>query len=105
MIDINKIPGFEDTPEKIDNVKDCEKIYKLVGISSATVSFDMFKNAEQFKKLLDNRRELMEFLLLIHDTMYLTYETHQLSIYLEELVEKITGEKWNELNLKAKNHD
>jgi len=59
MKDINKIPGFEKTPEEINSIDDVIEIHYITGIRQSMMSTSFFKNAKIIKKLLDDRWELL----------------------------------------------
>lgn len=55
---IEKIPGFELTPE-INIVKDAQVICEMAKVKLPLIIDDYFKNAKAIKKLLDDRRRLI----------------------------------------------
>jgi len=111
MIDINKIPGFKETPDEIHNLIDCNKIMAMAKIPILT-SQDAILICTRIKKLLDDRRGLLKNLIKIlkhHEKPYLhKFDSGGIvsfvklgDIYAESafnIIEEITGKTWEELN-------
>jgi hypothetical protein len=108
--DINKIPGFEETPVEINSIIDCEKIYKIAGLYCKLNDDFLFENAEQIKTLLDERRRLLKdiidtiqvLLKIIAANKSISFSEStvwlmNLVALLKETVEKVTGLSWEEL--------
>jgi hypothetical protein len=93
MININEIPGFEETPDKIESLNDLEKIFKLADMDCRSNEF--YHIGKGIKKLLDDRRVLAEKLFVICYNME-KCKGHKLESAIT-LLEKILGLTWEEL--------
>ena len=96
MIDIDKIPGFEKTPEIKEN-KDCYKIEKIMGIN-IFVDDDYFETIRKIKKLHDDRRKLLKLLYVIVKDGEERDIDIPLKSLAKKLLKKVTGKTWEELN-------
>jgi hypothetical protein len=96
MIDISKISGFGKTPGVVSSFREYKQICKMAGMS-AVINQPM-KDARAVKKLLDDRRELLEVLI---DIIVSMFEDTEIIFPKREkakkLVKQITGKSWEEL--------
>ena len=116
MINMNNIPGLEETPKDLNSAYDKCVVFEIVDRFADENNFSkidgMTRRAQVYKKLLDNQMKLVKNLREIlkhHEKPYL----HEFSssglksfmklgdLYAEsafDLIEEITGKTWEELN-------
>jgi len=116
---LDDIPGFEKTPDSFKNNAGCFEIAQILGLNSLRDLEDVTDLAKMLKKLLDDRREIIELILksrnIIEKCLMEFYccpccgkdlrpgnhaDDCGLVLYLTKsgkTVEKITGKSWEEL--------
>ena len=97
-MNIEKIPGYEKTPDEIKIVKDALEIHKIAGIKTRAMDDNLFENAAVIKKLLDDRRLLLYHLLFHHICIDAInpYTDKQLK-EVDRLFKKVTGRTFHEV--------
>lgn len=97
-MNIEKIPGYEKTPHKIKRAKDAMRIFEIAGLKVDITDNHLFANAATLKKILDDRRLLLQCLLL-HEI-----SIDELSPYTDDQLKKLnkvyielTGKTFHEL--------
>ena len=104
MINMNNIPGLEETPNDLNSAYDKCVVFEIVDRFADENDFSkidgMTRRAQVYKKLLDNQRELLEMVLLIHTAIYgsVGFDKKLLESKIIKIVEKITSVSWEELN-------
>ena len=68
------------TPDEIQLVKHCYEVFKLAGLKKPKVD-DLFQEAKQLKKILDQRNELLENEVENLIALENIYENENLGIY------------------------
>lgn len=100
MFDLSKIPGFEKPPD-LHALKACTDIYKIAGLKTMNMKKDV---AGALKKLLDDRRELLQLCIKMFCILFLTHQNND-SVFESEclfLFRKVTGKSIDEI-LKVNN--
>jgi len=93
-MNINKIPGFKETPEEIKHCDHAFVVLRIAGLTGSIAS--CMEDIEQLKKLLDDRRELLESFINVLGLFHTGCNVPEVEEGIV-LVEKITGKTWDEL--------
>jgi len=104
MINIDKIPGFQKTPDEITSAYDTCIIFNIIDTIASENGFNnidpLTRRVRIYKKLLDNQRGLLKMVLRIYDLLFNKPISKEIISETEIfiLIEQVTGKSWEELN-------